>query len=494
MVSWRFLNGKAAPAALFLCAVLTLVNGIQPIPLVRQEIKKESDSAPGDLHVLGSGYSVSHKGESLRSSSLSQSSGRSSFSTRGKSVRHDTRPAIVTFTDKECTNEIQNEGFFLPTNAAMKDRHCTWVALMDAGQNAKTVDSGNHTSMEWVCAESGKTMKMISHRNSIDCSSGEDDKWKVTINQIDYSPLQEGTCTQALMEMSDQTVYIKIMNHGEISEWPECMKDYTLIIYACIAGGCGLLLILLWIYCLIRSYRKKKKAKQEGMYGYPLMMGEKGKGFPPDFGKGKGGPDMFKGKPPGDMYKGKPGDKGKYGKDPKGKGKWGKAEWPVEAEPPPPEPAPLDITVNVISASNLRKADVTGSSDPFVECEILGKSDKKFKTPVVKKTTDPTWDFSERFKGFDEGDKMEFRVYDDDMGGAKKDLLGKALLPFKDVFPKGFEGELELTDIGDAKDSKLKVKIVVIQIMKKEEKKEDDQKKDDKKGEKKDKKDKKDKK
>jgi hypothetical protein len=369
----------------------------------------------------------------------------------------------------------------------MQDRKCTWVALMDAAANQAVVDSKNHTSMEWVCAESGKTMKMISHRMSIDCSSGEDDKWKVTVNEIDYASLQEGKCTQSLMEQSDQTVYIKLMNYNEITEWPECMKDYTLIIYGCIAGGCGLLLILLWIYCLIRSYKKKKKAKQEAMFygqGVPFMGG---KGMPPpDFGKGKAGPDMFKGKP-GDP-------KGKYGKDPKGKGKgkygkWGPgpADYPVEKEEVP-EPAPLDITVNVVSASNLRKADVTGSSDPFVEVEVLGKDKMKFKTPVVKKSLDPEWDFSERFKGFDEGDKMQFTVYDDDMGGAKKDLLGKALLPYKDVFPKGFEGELELTDIGDAKDSKLKVKISILKIMEKNDEKKEE-KKDDKKDDKKEKKD-----
>lgn len=50
------------------------------------------------------------------------------------------------------------------------------------------------------------------------------------------------------------------------------------------------------------------------------------------------------------------------------------------------------INVKIISASQLYNADITGKSDPFVEC-YLSSETKKMKTPVIDNTLDPKWDF-----------------------------------------------------------------------------------------------------
>merc|ERR1719240_1892488 len=143
-------------------------------------------------------------------------------------------------------------------------------------------------------------------------------------------------------------------------------------------------------------------------------------------------------------------------------------EQPAEEQ----KPGPLEVSVTIVSASNLKSADITGSSDPFVICYIVGREQKtKFKTPVVKENLNPEWKHSDKFKGFEQGEEIEFMVYDDDMGGAKKDFLGKAKIKYSDVFPNGYDGTLKLEETGEAKGSKLKVKVDVLKVMEKKDKK-----------------------
>lgn len=467
---------------LALSLMFGLTSCIQPVqPIVRQE-KGLAMQSHEVAHSHHDSFAVSATGGLLKTAQ-DQKVGRSPVSSLSETSSKSKagQPAVLTYEDKECTNEVVSEGFYLPPKIEMWDRRCAWVTLVDE-KAQKTLDekknfSERKTSMEFICAESGGVLKLILHKGD-DCKGGADDKFKVIVNKIDFNPLQQGKCTQVVQEEANQTVYIKIMNHDSVREWPSCMKDWTFIIYGCIAGGVGFLLIVLWICCLIRSYRKKKKAKHQGnMYGpygkgMPFMKGKggmdfKGKG---DFGKGKPnfGKDAGKGKFDEDFGKGKF-DKGKgkmFGKDKWSKGAGPAPEFPVEVAPPPPEPGPLDISVTVVSASGLRKADVTGKSDPYCEAEVLGKAKMQFKTKVIKETLDPEWNHSDRFKGFDQDDKMQFTVYDEDMGGAKKDLLGKAILTYKEVFPDGFEGEIKLEEAGDAPEAKLKIKVEIIQIIK----------------------------
>jgi len=275
--------------------------------------------------------------------------------------------------------------------------------------------------------------------------------------------------------------YMKLWMSENVLEFPACMsaqegqENLWMMIYvgAGIIGSVALM-ILLWKFC---GEETQKRAKHDasfgGMYGQwgpPLFIPGKGGKAPAGFGKG--------GKGPADAGKGMIGKKGNWdqGKG-KGKGKWdqgkGKAKGKWDQgfpEVAAPDPAPLDISVTVVGASNLRKADVTGSSDPFCEFGIAGK-DAKYKTKVVKKNIHPEWKQTERIKKFDENEKLEFHIYDDDLGGTKRDLLGKVTLNYEDFFPDGLDGELMLEEVGDAKDAKVKVKVEILAILPKEEKK-----------------------
>merc|ERR1739848_943711 len=141
------------------------------------------------------------------------------------------------------------------------------------------------------------------------------------------------------------------------------------------------------------------------------------------------------------------GQRSRYGKGKKGmwKGKMSKASgWPVSQEEgeeeAAPTPGPLDIKLTLVQAENLRKADVTGTSDPFVECFVAGEEKPFFVSKVQKKTVNPEWNQETEFQGFDEGRKLEFIVKDQDLGGASADLLGRAAVKYSDIFPNGFEG------------------------------------------------------
>lgn len=71
-------------------------------------------------------------------------------------------------------------------------------------------------------------------------------------------------------------------------------------------------------------------------------------------------------------------------------------------------------------------ADITGKSDPFVECNLSSET-KKMQTPVKDNTLDPVWDFEgslviELLRCQVKMNTINFSVNDDDEIG--KDLLG----------------------------------------------------------------------
>jgi Ca2+-dependent lipid-binding protein len=80
----------------------------------------------------------------------------------------------------------------------------------------------------------------------------------------------------------------------------------------------------------------------------------------------------------------------------------------------------------------------------------------------LPKTLAPVWNETHEIKDYEYGDSLEFQVYDYDVGNAN-DLLGKVSL-YCDDFDKegGYEGVLQLTEIGKAKNSALRVKVVVL--------------------------------
>jgi len=102
--------------------------------------------------------------------------------------------------------------------------------------------------------------------------------------------------------------------------------------------------------------------------------------------------------------------------------------------------------VTVYKAEGLRSADWSlfgGKSDPYCVVSIPGKKHSAWRTRVMFKELNPTWDEEEDMIGYEPGDPLKFQVLDYDERD-DDDNLGQALLQSSDFHPDGFEGEISL--------------------------------------------------
>lgn len=125
---------------------------------------------------------------------------------------------------------------------------------------------------------------------------------------------------------------------------------------------------------------------------------------------------------------------------------------------PPPKIAPLlefvdemlvyCTRVQIFSASQLRKADAFGLSDPYCEVTIAGAMQR---TAVIPNTLNPTWNSTFYFFSIDCPPEVRFELWDeDDSQTLKNDLLGLAVFSLQAQFntqeskcaiPVNFKGE-----------------------------------------------------
>lgn len=129
-----------------------------------------------------------------------------------------------------------------------------------------------------------------------------------------------------------------------------------------------------------------------------------------------------------------------------------------EAQRRSPETATQSFNIKLIGASGLRAADWNGKSDPFCTCEILNKPNTKIQSQVIKKDLNPVWNFDSQISGFVAGDKLAFRVWDEDWG-RDPDFLGEVLMNSDQLLPNGFSGELELQNAGDGINARLRLEV-----------------------------------
>mmetsp|Transcript_46722 Transcript_46722/g.84324 ORF Transcript_46722/g.84324 Transcript_46722/m.84324 type:complete len:561 (+) Transcript_46722:108-1790(+) len=103
--------------------------------------------------------------------------------------------------------------------------------------------------------------------------------------------------------------------------------------------------------------------------------------------------------------------------------------------------------VEVCGATGLRAADWSisggGKSDPYCIVKIPGKQQSKWNTRCKFKELNPTWNEEDELHDFEEGDTIEFQVFDWDKNSAD-DLLGSFTMPSSDFYPHGWEGEVPL--------------------------------------------------
>lgn len=106
-------------------------------------------------------------------------------------------------------------------------------------------------------------------------------------------------------------------------------------------------------------------------------------------------------------------------------------------------PSGSDVKLTLVKAAGLKSADVNGSSDPYVKfVDSTGK--EVAKSPVVKKSLDPEWNFETSFKAV--GD-VTLQVWDKDTF-TKDDPLGNATLKVGDLSAEAAEKTLDLDTQG----------------------------------------------
>jgi len=130
------------------------------------------------------------------------------------------------------------------------------------------------------------------------------------------------------------------------------------------------------------------------------------------------------------------------------------AQKPVEA--PAVEPGNKALKVKIAYARGLRNADWTSKSDPYCECEVVGKGSGKLTTAMVSDSLDPVWDF-EGAVDCAEGDSLSFKVLDKDL--VSSDSLGSITIPAAAFQEEGFDGEVLLEQGGSGLKPYLRVSI-----------------------------------
>lgn len=122
----------------------------------------------------------------------------------------------------------------------------------------------------------------------------------------------------------------------------------------------------------------------------------------------------------------------------------------------------IELTVTIFSALGLRDEDVVGRSDPFCECEIVGRPETKFQTRVVENTVNPMWNCEREMPRYKKGDDLVFTVYDKEARGAVR--IGSAVLSNPEFHPNGFDGELVLADAARRAVAVLRVRVQIPQF------------------------------
>jgi len=141
------------------------------------------------------------------------------------------------------------------------------------------------------------------------------------------------------------------------------------------------------------------------------------------------------------------------------------AEIPEDKAPEEKPPPPPKLTIKIMGARGLRNADWLpgmGTSDCMCKVKTVGKVESEsyvFQTKTINNTLTPLWQEEAEITDFNDGDSLEFSVWDEDTGKSP-DFLGKVVLKNEDFANDGFNGELQLTEAGNGKAFlRLKVKM-----------------------------------
>ena len=120
------------------------------------------------------------------------------------------------------------------------------------------------------------------------------------------------------------------------------------------------------------------------------------------------------------------------------------------------------ISVDIIGAHDLEKADVFGKSDPFCKVSAFSTS---YTTCTILKTLNPVWNEHVELTFFNDPKSLKFEVFDWD-GNSKDDPIGDCTLQLDpniyDVANNGFSGRIKLEN---CKKGELEIKVIARKLL-----------------------------
>jgi len=120
------------------------------------------------------------------------------------------------------------------------------------------------------------------------------------------------------------------------------------------------------------------------------------------------------------------------------------------------------LSVRIVRAEGLQHMNNFTGDHPYVTCEVKradGEVETKASTKPITEgdTLNPIWDEMLELESWQQGETVEFTVYDKGLLGSKTE--GKAVLPSEFFYPHGFRGMLAIIGLPDAK---LNVEVQVV--------------------------------
>merc|ERR1719487_1157587 len=73
---------------------------------------------------------------------------------------------------------------------------------------------------------------------------------KLTVKADDFAAFRNGECVPALNKESVQTEYVKVLNSGSVTAWPDCVAPSNTIMFV----GIGVSVAVIVIGCAIAAY------------------------------------------------------------------------------------------------------------------------------------------------------------------------------------------------------------------------------------------------
>mmetsp|Transcript_56211 Transcript_56211/g.155600 ORF Transcript_56211/g.155600 Transcript_56211/m.155600 type:complete len:219 (+) Transcript_56211:2-658(+) len=106
----------------------------------------------------------------------------------------------------------------------------------------------------------------------------------------------------------------------------------------------------------------------------------------------------------------------------------------------------MPVTIKLVKATGLPRADSADHSDPFCVIQVAGKRRSRTKSKVVMDSENPLFNEEIALEGWKKGETIVITFYDHDSSGSH-DKLAAVEIPCSQFYPKPFSGMLTMKNL-----------------------------------------------